>query len=66
MNQRIQELIRQSTNEVNSEFDKEKFAELIVRDCAVVARNNTPYSEELEYGRKISNRIKIHFGLSPE
>ena len=65
MNERIRELINQSYLNVQSQsgrdityFDKEKFAELIVRECA-----------ELMYGRdengncKDGDVIKQHFGV---
>ena len=65
MNERIKELAEQATNDVkdefghwiNSEFNKEKFAELIVRECASVAlmsNGNNLYVCEL---------IKEHFGV---
>ncbi len=41
----------------------EKFAELIVKECADVAWMNTPETEELEYSHLISNKIKQHFGV---
>jgi len=48
MNERIKELAKQSTVDIkdefghwiNSEFDKEKFAELIVKECADIATMN--------------------------
>lgn len=44
-------------------FSKENFAELIVRECARVARNNTPDTEECEYTHLVSEAIKKHFGV---
>ena len=44
-------------------FDHEKFAELIVRECAEVAQMNTPDTEECEYTHLISEKIKEHFGV---
>jgi hypothetical protein len=41
----------------------EKFAELIVKECADVAWRNTPETEELEYSHLISDKIKQHFGV---
>jgi hypothetical protein len=39
----------------------EKFAELIVRECAEVAQMNTPDTEECEYTHLISEKIREHF-----
>jgi hypothetical protein len=44
-------------------FDHEKFAELIVRECAEVAQMKTPDTEECEYTHLISEKIKEHFGV---
>jgi len=41
----------------------EKFALLIVQECAHVAWQHTPDTEELEYSHLISNKIKQHFGV---
>jgi hypothetical protein len=72
MNERIQKLAEQATTTVSAVpnesmawtyFDTEKFAELIVKECADVAWMNTPETEELEYSHLISNKIKQHFGV---
>jgi len=70
MNERIKELAEQATStlSMNHEgyrgkgyieqveyFDKEKFAELIVRECAEIADKAEPY--------KASDLIKQHFGV---
>jgi hypothetical protein len=69
MNERIKELINESTSfkEGDTEgkydievFDKEKFAELIVRECAEFVSNDR---QNDEYGVFVSNRIKEHFGV---
>ena len=39
----------------------EKFAELIVRECAVVAHNTA--EGETTYGWMVGNKIKEHFGV---
>jgi hypothetical protein len=61
MNERIRELEKQSSTEVMHEmggtymaFDKEKFAELIVRECANIAlrEDHDPYE-----------CILAHFGI---
>lgn len=41
----------------------EKFAELIVKECAKVAWYNTPDTEELEYSHLIEGKILKHFGV---
>ncbi len=70
MNERIQELAEQagfvdkgSNHTAYVNFDHEKFAELIVRECAEVAWMNTPETEELDYSHLISDKIKQHFGV---
>ena len=59
MNERIRELIKQATecysNGQERTFDKEKFAELIVRQCAEIAGTAEPYKAE--------DLIKQHFGV---
>ena len=41
----------------------EKFAELIVRECAEVAWLYTPDTEELEYSHLIKDKILKQFGV---
>jgi hypothetical protein len=41
----------------------QKFAELIVRECAKVAWYHTPDTEELEYSHLIEDKILKHFGV---
>ena len=76
MNERIRELAEQA-NELDYEtfdeynhktvkhykFNKEKFAELIVRECMDVAKYHTPETEECEYTWLIHDKIKEHFGV---
>jgi hypothetical protein len=74
MNERIRQLIEQATDTieiVNPDtgithyrefFDKEKFAELIVRECASVAAKN----QAEDMGWDISEIIKEHFGVEDE
>jgi hypothetical protein len=45
------------------EDDLEKFAELIVKECAKVAWYHTPDTEELEYSHLIEDKILEHFGV---
>lgn len=40
-----------------------KFGELVIRKCATIAWQNTPDTEELEYGNLIADKIKEHFGV---
>ena len=74
MNERIKELIEQATESTGfltagdsvkplpvREFNKEKFAELIVRECADVAKETrwaVPPSQE-----QIARGIQQHFGV---
>jgi hypothetical protein len=44
-------------------FSKEKFAELIVRECGNVAWQHTPETEELEYSHLIKDKILERFGV---
>jgi len=46
-----------------SEQTLEKFAELIVRECAKVAWYHTPDTEELEYSHLIEDEILNQFGV---
>jgi len=61
MNERIRELIEQCTDRHFSEgggfetFDKEKFAELIVRECAEFCERKDSYL--------FAKMLKEHFGV---
>lgn len=65
MNERIRQLVAQATTEESDGFkyfDKEKFAELIVRECAELTldyKNETYYNGWLDY----RDEIKKHFGV---
>ena len=74
MNKRIQQLAEQCTSfhtDYDFEhgysdveyFDKEKFAELIVRECMAVAKYHTPDIEACEHTWLIHDKIKEHFGV---
>ena len=71
MNERIKQLAEQATNDVkdefghwiNSEFNKEKFAELIVEECGDVAYNAYWENPETVRGIHIKEKIKRHFGV---
>ena len=76
MNERIRELAEQAGYEYGSYdpyglFDKEKFAELIVRECADLCLKHTEYEgpfNAMEYrkGQHFNTIIKQHFGVSDE
>ena len=65
MNERIQELIKQATecysNGQERTFDKEKFAELIVKECALVANAHNEEAEGVHLG--VGRVIKNYFGV---
>jgi len=70
MNERIRQLAEQASHQspdgypVTIPYSKdfaEKFAELIVRECAVVAHNTA--EGETTYGWMVGNKIKEHFGV---
>ena len=65
MNERIQELIKQATecysNGQERTFDKEKFAELIVSECALVANEHNEEAEGVHLG--VGRVIKNYFGV---
>jgi len=57
MNAKIQQLMDRSfTDEQGERFDPERFAELIVRQCAGIAETAEPYQS--------SDLIKQHFGIT--
>jgi hypothetical protein len=57
MNAKIQQLMDRSfTDEQGEQFDVEKFAELIVRECVGIAETAEPYQS--------SDLIIQHFGIT--
>ena len=69
MNKRLRELINEATSfkEGDAEgkydievFDREKFAELIIRECAEFVSNDR---QNDDYGVFVANKIKQHFGV---
>ena len=72
MNERIRLLIEQATTRIDPtahdgacwDFDKEKFAELIVKKCMDVAKYHTPDTEECEYTWLIHDKIQEYFGVA--
>jgi len=65
MNERIRELIKQATecysNGQERTFDKEKFAELIVRECGVAL---SPMLRDMVSRGQAYDLIKQHFGVT--
>jgi hypothetical protein len=63
MNERIKQLAEQATSYNNSDgwlFDKEKFAELIVKECSGIVQN---YMSRWPEDHDLTERIKKHFGV---
>ena len=62
MNERIKQLSEQATecysNGQERTFDKEKFAELIVKEMLVTCEEHPAWT-----GRMIGEKIKQHFGV---
>ena len=67
MNERIRELAEQATSYNNIDgwlFDKQKFAELIVRECVSIAHPQLKDVGEWAAGMRLAQkRIKEHFGV---
>jgi hypothetical protein len=72
MNERIRELINEATcfKEGDTEgkydievFDKEKFAELIVRECAHMAESFHHHQYDFTGNLELHKFIKTHFGV---
>ena len=72
MNERIKELIKQATTIEEHKwgvsydnFDKEKFAELIVRECVQVCADRGTHHDGLysAWADDCSKRIEKHFGV---
>ena len=76
MNERIQQLAEQATSIVEmvgpqgytssyANFDREKFAELILQECLVLFENSKVNQEDdVDYGlEEAKNIIKEHFGV---
>jgi hypothetical protein len=72
MNERIRELINEATcfKEGDTEgkydievFDKEKFAELIVRECANMAESFHHHQYDFTGNLELHEFIKEHFGV---
>ena len=71
MNERIKQLAEQATTYIDPiandgvcwDFDKEKFAELIVRECAEVIFETPVKYTEIDIMHIIRDRVKEHFGV---
>jgi hypothetical protein len=72
MNERIQKLIAQATHISEPDdpdyrhesFDKEKFAEFIIRECVWAAQNKDDTGMDLRYCRAVAaGKILKHFGV---
>ena len=70
MNDRIKELAEQATvirktfhGIEHIEFDKEKFAELIVRECLNKIENEAAQYADPVWAFELVNDIKEHFGV---
>jgi hypothetical protein len=71
MNERIKLLAEQATNDVkdefghwiNSEFNKEKFAELLAQEAADVAYNTYWNNPDKVRGAHLKQAIQQHFGV---
>jgi NTP pyrophosphatase (non-canonical NTP hydrolase) len=63
MNVKIQQLMDQSfTDEQGERFDVEKFAELIVKECAEIANDHNSEVEGVTLG--VGRALKQHFGVA--
>ena len=70
MNERILELAEQcgfrsnpNVYDRNQSFDKEKFAELIVKECVAVLIQHHPYTTDPEAYHYAISLIEEHFGV---
>ena len=65
MNERIRQLAEQAeTKEIGYYFfDREKFAELIVRECLGMIENEAAQYAEPVWAFELVNDIKEHFGV---
>ena len=71
MNERIKELAEQATTYIDPsandgvcwDFDKEKFAELIIRECCIAL--NPMLRDMISRGQGV-DLIKLHFGMNPK
>ena len=72
MNERIKVLIQQATTRIDPiahdgvcwDFDREKFAQLIVQECAEVIFETPVEYMETDTMHRIRDRVKQHFGVN--
>lgn len=73
MNKRIKLLIEQATTYIDPiandgvcwDFDREKFAQLIVQECAEVIFETPVKYTEIDIMHIIRDRVREHFGVEP-
>ena len=73
MNERIKLLIEQATTYIDPiandgvcwDFDREKFAQLIVQECAKVIFETPVKYTEIDIMHIIRDRVREHFGVEP-
>jgi hypothetical protein len=78
MNERIRQLAEQATSIVEmvgpegytssyAKFDREKFAELIVRECCLALWTEECHTSDLAFDevKRNATKIKEHFGIDP-
>ena len=71
MNKRIFELLKQATTDVNPEdrewvfsrVDQAKFAELIVKECAEIAKHHVMNISTYSDAEFVEEQIQEHFGV---
>jgi len=71
MNERIKELIEQSTERYldwggeneRTKFNEEKFAELIVQECLLAISKTDVTLEEMSVMIKCHDQVEKHFGI---
>jgi hypothetical protein len=69
MNERIRELAKQATsytwngNDVTEELDEQKFAELIVKECATAIINDRRLNDVRSAANGCVRTINEHFGV---
>ena len=63
MNDKVQQLMDQSfTDEQGERFDPERFAKLIVEECAKIANEHNSEVEGVTLG--VGRALKQHFGIT--
>lgn len=71
MNERIKELLEQATSsrtlssgvEYDVRVDQEKFAELLIKECANQCTHDGPFTAEVVWGKQFREKILKHFGV---